>query len=83
PYSPPRAMTEADIAHVANGIEQLVGRSVNVTGAGPSLFISTESLEQALNIRTAIWNQYGAGSGMHLFCARSISRVPLTLDPDE
>ncbi|HRA47673.1 MAG TPA: hypothetical protein PK819_06375, partial [Thermomicrobiales bacterium] len=42
-----------------------------------------ESLEQALNIRTAIWNQYGAGSGMHLFCARSISRVPLTLDPDE
>jgi len=72
-----------DVARMANGVEQLVGLPVNVTGAGPSLFVSTESLEQALNIRTAIWNQYGVSSGMRLFCARSISHVPLTLDPDE
>jgi 4-diphosphocytidyl-2-C-methyl-D-erythritol kinase len=67
-----------EVARVANAIEVATGLAVNVTGAGPSLYVLQADMERALSLRMSIRNVIGSRTDVRLFCARSVSRIPMT-----
>jgi 4-diphosphocytidyl-2-C-methyl-D-erythritol kinase len=70
-----------DIQALAEEIESMLGRSVQVTGAGPSIFVLCSGSADALSVRRELSARVDPDQA-HLHTVRSVSRVLITGNPD-
>jgi len=70
-----------DIRALAGEIEAMLGRSVQVTGAGPSLFVLCSGSADALSVRRELSARVDP-DWAQLHTVRSVSRVLITESPD-
>jgi 4-diphosphocytidyl-2-C-methyl-D-erythritol kinase len=70
-----------EIGVLAEQIEALLGRAVQVTGAGPSLYVFCADVVDAMHVRVAL-RQLPDADDRAIHCVRSVSRPLIIENPD-